>query len=95
MGSFAVVTVMKEIAIERRGVGPETTLARHLAERSFLIGRCNAGFLTPDQTAAIRNRIDSLESECEALRWLIGLPGTEADNASKSTISTHPAASVI
>lgn len=95
MGPFAVVRLMKEIGSGRRVIRPETMLAKHLAEQSFLRRRCNAGFLTSDQTVTILSHVDYLESECRALRWLLGLPERETGDTLETAVAAHHTACVI
>jgi hypothetical protein len=80
-----VVKVMKEADI---GSQTEVRLAEHQAERAFLVGRCDAGFLTPDQTVAILYHIHYLDDECRVLRWMLRLPTYEIGETFKATLAT-------
>ena len=63
---------MKETAHEGQERMVELVLNRHLRQCSFLVERCESGCLTPEQRAAIRNRIDDLNEQNRILRWLLG-----------------------
>ncbi len=63
---------MQEIARERQMTMVETVLEKRQLERSFLIERCEQEWLTVEQKATIRIRINFLNEESRILCWVMG-----------------------
>jgi DeoR/GlpR family transcriptional regulator of sugar metabolism len=63
---------MQGIARERQMTMVEAVLERRQLEQRFLAERCEHQWLTAEQRATIRRRIDDLERQSLVLRWFLG-----------------------
>ena len=63
---------MKQIAHKRQMNMAEAVLEKRQQERLFLVERCEQDWLTAEQKATIRNRINFLNDESQILCWVLG-----------------------